>query len=395
MFGRRFLVPKVCFFSWSLVFSLAAFGCSVNISPTPQATSSPQIATVPPSPISTSNINPTLPNVTPTYSLPTTKISVTWASLNLTGKLVYTMGDIQVDALTVDIQSLDLTTGVITTIFKAPKYSWIYYVTVSPDDKQLIMSYIAPPTNTAPARPALYLLTLDGSQAPELLFTPPTADDNYIQAEWSPDGKYIYFTQVNPHLPSQPGQINPIFNIFRMTYPDGQPEMIVEQAYWPRLSSDSSNLVYVYVDPFSFKNKLYAADSDGGNARQIVVSGSWDPDTKDAPIYSPDGKSIIFSAVVPLPSYQPNWVEKLMDIHPAKADGSIPSDWWSVPMNGGTLKRLTHIQSLGLFASISPDHQHIASFSSDGLFVMNPDGSELTSILRNLGGIPGTVSWIP
>src|SRR6185295_15708367 len=127
--------------------------------------SSPQIATVPPSPISTSNINPTLPNVTPTYSLPTTKISVTWASLNLTGKLVYTMGDIQVDALTVDIQSLDLTTGVITTIFKAPKYSWIYYVTVSPDDKQLIMSYIAPPTNTAPARPALYLLTLDGSQA--------------------------------------------------------------------------------------------------------------------------------------------------------------------------------------------------------------------------------------
>ena len=96
--------------------------------------------------------------------------------------------------------------GVITTIFKGPKNSWIYYVTVSPDGKRLIMSYIAPPIANTPIRPALYLLALDGSEPPQLLFDPPTADDNYIQAEWSPDGKYIYFTQVNYHLPFEPGQ---------------------------------------------------------------------------------------------------------------------------------------------------------------------------------------------
>jgi Tol biopolymer transport system component len=408
MSRRKFLITRAGFFSWLLVFSLAGSGCSVNISQTPQAAPSLLTAIVPP--ISTSDINPTQPtipsistpdinptqlDVTPTNSLPTTKIAVTWGNLNLTGKLVYTTGDIQVDTITVDIQSLDLATGVITTIFKAPKYSWIYYVAVSPDRKQLLMSYVAPPTNNAPARPALYLLPLDGSQPPQLLFIPPTADDNYLQVEWSPDGKYIYFTQFNPRLPSQPGQINPVLNIFRMRYPDGQPEMIIEKAYWPRLSSDSSHLVYVYVDPFSFKNKLYVADSDGGNAHPIAVSGSWNPDVKDAPIFSPDAQSIILSAVVPLPSYQPNWVEKLMGIRPAKADGSIPSDWWSVPIAGGALTRLTHIQSLGLFASLSPDDQHLASFSSDGIFVMNPDGSELTSIFRNLGGISGTVSWIP
>jgi Tol biopolymer transport system component len=389
-------MTKTDLLSWLLVFNLAASGCSVNISPTPPATPSPQVVTVSPIPMAaTSTINPTQSNVTPTNSLPTSKLAVTWANLNLTGKLVYTTGDIQADTITVDIQSLDLASGVITTIFKAPKYSWIYYVTVSPDHKQLIMSYVAPPTNGAPPSPALYLLPLDGSQPPQLLFAPPTADDNYVQAEWSPDGKYIYFTQVNPRLPSQPGQINSIFNIYRMAYPDGQPEMIVEKAYWPRLSPDSSHLVYVYVNPFSFENKLYVADSDGENAQQIILSGSWNPDVKDAPIYAPDGKSIMFSAVVPLPSFQPNFVEKLMGTRPAKADGSIPSDWWSVPIRGGTLNRLTHIQSLGLFASISPDDQHIASFSSDGLFVMNPDGSELTSIFRNLGGISGTVSWIP
>ena len=180
-----------------------------------------------------------------------------------------------------------------------------------------------------------------------------------------------------------------------MTYPDGQPEVIAEKAYWPRLSPDSSRLVYVNVDPFSPMNKLFLADSDGANAHPIAVSGSWNPNVKDAPIFSPDEKSIIFSAVVPLPAYQPNWVDKLTGIYPAKADGSIPSDWWSVPMTGGTLKRLTQIKALGLFASLSPDHQHIASFSSDGIFVMNPDGSDLTLIVRNMAGIPGTVTWMP
>ena len=179
-----------------------------------------------------------------------------------------------------------------------------------------------------------------------------------------------------------------------MEFPNGQPEMIAEKAYWPRLSLDSSRLVYVYVDPFSLKNQLFVADSDGGNGRQVVVSGSWNPDTKDAPLYAPDGRSIIFSAVVPLPSYQPGWVDKMMGILPAKADGSIPSDWWSVPAGDGVLTRLTHIQSLGLFASISPNHQHIASFSSAGVFVMDLDGSNLTMLVPNMAGITGTISWI-
>jgi Tol biopolymer transport system component len=84
-----------------------------------------------------------------------------------------------------------------------------------------------------------------------------------------------------------------------------------------------------------------------------------------------------------------------MGISIAKADGSIPSEWWSVPISGGALTRLTHIEALGLFASISPDGKRIASDSSDGIFVMNPDGSELTLLIPNPQGIPSTVSWIP
>ena len=84
-----------------------------------------------------------------------------------------------------------------------------------------------------------------------------------------------------------------------------------------------------------------------------------------------------------------------MGVSVAKADGTIPSDWWSVPISGGVATRLTNLQTLGLFASVSPDNQHIASFSQDNIFVMNPDGSGLTMLIPNTQGLPGTVSWIP
>jgi hypothetical protein len=56
--------------------------------------------------------------------------------------------------------------------------------------------------------------------------------------------------------------------------------------------------------------------------------------------------------------------------------------------------RLTNIQTINLFASISPDRQHIASLSGDGIFVMDLDGSNLTQVLSD-SGVHGTLSWIP
>ena len=73
---------------------------------------------------------------------------------------------------------------------------------------------------------------------------------------------------------------------------------------------------------------------------------------------------------------------------------AVPSDWWSVPLTGGELTRLTQIQTINLFASMSPDKGRLASVSGEGLFVMNWDGSNITQLLSN-PGISGTVSWLP
>ncbi len=386
-------MTKACSLLWLLFLALVGSSCSINIEQPTQVAPTLQIVTA--SPTSPPSVGPTQPSAVSTPSLPTDNLPVTWANLNLTGKLVYINGAVIDNNFKLTIDILDLITGAVTTIFDAPKYSWINYISISPDSKQLIMSYAPPPEDNSPPSQALYTLPLDGSTPPQLLFTPPTKDDQYAQAEWSPDGKYIYYTYFNPQIPDDPNRVYPLFKIFRMGFPDGQPEVVAEKAYWPRLSADSSRLAYVLADPLSTMNKLFVADADGENAREVVVSGSWNPNIKDAPIFSPDGQSIIFSAATPPLSDQPNWFDKIMGVRIAKADGNIPSDWWSVPIAGGELTRLTKIQALGLFASIAPDNQHIASFSSSGIFTMKPDGSELTFIVPNSSGIPGTVSWIP
>lgn len=332
------------------------------------------------------------PTTSSTSSFPTTHTLVSWGDLNLSGKLVYLSSSMENNILIANIQLLELTTGNIATIFSASPGAWVYYLSISPDSKQIVMSYEPPPQPGSASNRALYIMPLDATTPPQPLFVPLTADDHYTQIEWSPDGKYIYYIHYN-HKTQEQGQFYETYEIFRMKHPNGEPEKIIDQAFWPRLSSDSTKLVYVSLDPVSGLNELFIANADGSNPQKVSFSGSWIPDIIDAPIFSPDGQSILFSAPGPSQSYRPNWFEKLMGIQIAKAH-SIPSDWWSVPVTGGLPTRLTNIQTINLFASRSPDKKHIASASGEGLFVMDLDGSNLRRLISD-SGVHGTVSWIP
>jgi Tol biopolymer transport system component len=378
-----------------IIFTLILSGCSINITEAPTVSPSPQIgnnfSAFTPTPSLNSNTDQQ--NITVTPPFPTVNIPVTWADLNLTGRLVYINARQGNNGPLLSMNILDLVTGGITPIFQGPDVSWIYYVTISPDGKNLMMSYSAPPQDHNPINQDLYIMPLDGSQPPQLFIEPPTQYDQYLQAEWSPDGNYIYY--VHNNYQNQPiGQHYPIYEIYRLAYPTGQPEKVADQAFWPRLSPDGSRLVYISMDPTTGKNKIFLANADGSNAQEVGLSGVWTPDIIDAPIFSPDGQSIIFSALSPPQTSAPSWIEKLFGILVAEAH-SIPSDWWSVPLAGGTATRLTSIRATGLFASVSPDKRYIASYSGNGLFVMNPDGTNLTLLIPDMGGIPGTVTWIP
>jgi Tol biopolymer transport system component len=359
---------------------LSLFGCSIDVA---QPTLSTPVEVLPPTSPVTGNT---------TSSVSSTTVPVTWVGLKLTGSLIYASASLT-DVTPISIQELDLITGEIKTVFTTTGDAWVFYMTVSPDGKQLVMSYAPASSGTEIPSRALYTIPVDGSAPPQLLFQPPTPDDHYTQVEWSPDGTYIYYVHYNNKERSQQGDLYPAYELFRMTYPDGQPEKIADKAFWPRISADSSKLVYVSLDPASGTNELFAANADGSNSQKITLSGSSLPGIIDAPIFSPDGNFILFSAPPPPQAYQPNWLDRLLGVQVARAH-AIPSDWWSVPVNGGEVTRLTQIQTINLFASISPDKNRLASVSGEGLFVMNWDGSNLTQVLFN-PGVSATVSWMP
>ena len=378
---------------WVFIFALAISGCSSELSQQPAATSTlpadPEPDPVPDPIPDPEVIHPTL---VPTNSV---TIPVTWARLNLKGTLIYSIHGLDEKTQTniIRVHALDLETGSVSVLYSAPKDAGIYYVSASQDNRQIVISYSPPLQSDPRIVEALYTLPLEGSKPPELLFMPAIREDQYIQAEWSPDGKYIYYTFVN-YIITDPTRLEPFYKIFRMEYPGGEPELIAEAAYWPRLSFDSSRLVYVAADPVTAEHQLKIADPDGKNVQDVVLTGSYIPVLKDAPFFSPDGKSIIFSGDVPGAAYQPNWFEKLAGLRVAQANGEA-SDWWSVPITGGEITRLTYLYTVALYGSVSPDNKYVVSYSRDNIFVMNPDGSEITVILPGLGRFFGTVSWIP
>jgi len=357
-----------------LILALMICSCSVEID---QTVEPPQV-------------DPT-PVVSSTSIFPVTQVPVTWAHLNLTGKLVYLSSAMQGEQLTSTIQMLDLATGEVATVFSMPT-SWVYYATLAPDAKMLAMSYAPPRQPNSPSSRSLYTISLDVSAQAQPLLTPPTPDDHYIQVEWSPDGKYLYYVHYNSQVRLE-GQLDPVYNLFRVSYPGGDPEKIADHAFWPRISSDASQLVFVHVDPETIRNELFVANADGSNPQRVVLSGARVPEIIDAPIFSPDGQSILFSAPEPSRSYKPNFFEKLMGIQVVRAH-DVPSDWWSVPVTGGMPTQMTHLQTINLFASLSPDGRQLASISGEGIFLMDLDGSNLTQLVSD-SGIHGTVSWIP
>ncbi|HXQ35802.1 MAG TPA: hypothetical protein VN843_17435, partial [Anaerolineales bacterium] len=293
----------------------------------------------------------------------------------------------QGQSILIDIRSLDLRTGNITTIFQTPDGGWVDAVTVSPDRKQLVLSYLPPGSTPYGNQKALYIMPQDGSAFPRLLFIPPSPEDNYAQPEWSLDGKYIYFT----HFKSQ----SAIFDVERMPYPNGTLEKLPDNASWPRVSGDSKHLVYVWTDSDTRMNRLYLANADGTDARQIPMTGPLAPNIIDVPMFSADDQSILFSAPNVGQSSIPRVLFPFLHVIEVIADGSIPSDWWSIPLAGGEPEQLTSIQASSLFGDFSPDEHQVAVYSAEGIFAMKPDGTELTAIIDDVGQISGTVSWIP
>ncbi len=307
--------------------------------------------------------------------------------LQLSGRLVFLRQLADGQAL----MALDMGVGKVETAFQAPPYAWITGATVAQGRNEYLLAY-APPPGEGGAQSGyteLSQLPIGGTEL-QLAVGRTKEKQAFSAPQWSLDGRYIYF---NYYEVKGEGQTEAHYSVGRQAFPDGEPEILVENAIWPRLSSDGSRLVYVTLVPGVEENGLFILNllDEGSVPLQIVLPEELP--IVDAPLFSPDGEMIYFSAQSPDAAPPLSWLERLAGVQVARAH-NVPSDWWRVPLAGGEPERLTEIFQSGLYGAFSPDGEHLAFISSAGLHVMPADGGEVLTVIE-APDFYGTLDWIP
>ena len=284
--------------------------------------------------------------------------------------------------------AFDLNTGEASPLFVTPPKAWILSQSVYASASEILIAYAPPPPEGKPSYgyTDLYILKPDGSLEPILQRTEDL--EAFFGAIFSPAGGYIYYSHFFADSTAYSGFR---YYINRVGYPTGTPEVVVEDAFWQRLSEDGSKLAYVTFDDRDY-SELFVANADGTNPVRVL-----DPDQHpiiDAPFFSPDNQYLYFSAIVDVTTPTPlAWWEKLLGVHIALAH-TVPSDFFRVSLTDGSVIRVTNLQGLGMYGTFSPDGQHIAFLNGAGLYVMRPDGAGLFQVLSGYG-LYGSVEWIP
>jgi hypothetical protein len=360
-----------------LIVALAA--CSFTVSETPAGTGTTPSATTDSAAVPT-----TVPGDEQT-SAPSTAEART-----LTGRLIFA------DDLS-GIQQYDLATRTLSTLFLPPSRAVTRTLSVSPDGTQIVVAYAPPPPEDNALQfgfTDLYVMPTDGSSTLVPLLTGDSDQEVFFLPSWSPDGAYLYYSHIVPD-PENEGASR--HQMERMAYPDGEPEVLMIGGFSPRLSADGSKMVYVRFDPNRLHDELMIANPDGSDPKSLLSNNLFS--AIDAPQFTPDGEFVLFSAVTSdasLNGYAPpppfNVLAWLTGAQVVKAH-TVPSDIWRVSSEGGRATQLTTLYGINLWPEFSPEGTQIALLSSSRIYLMNPDGSDLTPILDE--GASGTMDWIP
>lgn len=372
------ILPK--FLLCALLLSACSIEINQTVAPAMAETATPEAAVAPQE---------------PTEAVPATEApDASSEGIDQTGRLIFVQPQ--------GIVQYDVATGEMATLFSPPPKSLVRELS-APASGELLVITFAPPVAEGQAQLGfadLYIMPSDGSSEPEL-FLARVGNGFYFTPIWSPDGSYIYYGRYQPA--SADGTEPVRFFLERIAYPDGEPEVILENAFWPAISPDGSKIAYLDTDLETGLGDLRIANADGTDPVTIIPQDRFA--AVDAPLFSPDGNTLIFSAVNAAPAGAApadewpddflGWLDLLFSPPTASAH-EVPSDLWQVSVEGGEPTRMTELGAVGMFTSFSPDGQHLALVTTTALYLMNPDGSEITTLRDFEGtGLSTTIAWVP
>ncbi len=301
-----------------------------------------------------------------------------------TGSLYYILQEPRRQALL----RYDFATGSSLTLFEVPTNAWLSHMAASPDGSQIALSYAPSPGENQIqfGYSSLYLLLADGRSEPRLLIERSSEQEVFFNPTWSPDGQQLYYSHVTP---LDEATFTFTTSLKRFDLATGEVTVLADNAIWPRLSPDGRSLAYIHIDRDSLAAELVLADKDGQNPTIFVPRDRFI--TLDTPFFSVDGQWLYFSAVVEQTS-SISWWERLLGIEVASAH-NLPSLWWRLPVTGGVPEPVTTEARIGQYGVVSPDGRFLAFSAQSGIYLMQPEGSDVRHLLALSAS--DSLSWSP
>lgn len=282
-----------------------------------------------------------------------------------------------------------------------PSGNFPAFPAVAPDGQQVAFTYYEQPEDPKDIGGTdLYVMGVDGSNVRRLVQHDSPGQSLELPF-WSVDGGSIWFT-TRTQMYEGSRYLGERVQLERYEVADGTRAVVLKEASSASRSADGKALAFIKTDMKTYAQSLWIAGGDGADPRQVVDAQTFS--ALFAPVFSPDGKRLVFgavgdpagrgaSAVLEPDRGLLTHVLQFAWLAPPVAEAhGVPWDLWTVNADGSELRRITSIAEDAPVPVWLPDGKRIAFAGERAIYMVDADGENLVRVADEYGS--AGLAWL-